>query len=66
VQDTGFSSTIPTGEGLLAFSDLAGAKASIEAVESDYRQHAAAARDIAREQFDAQRVLADMLARIGL
>ena len=44
VQDTGFSRLMPTGEGLIAFSDAEGAVAAISAVERDYAAHQAAAR----------------------
>lgn len=66
VQDTGFSELIPAGEGLFAFTNLAEAEAAIETVETDYPRHQAAACDIAREYFDADRVLGDMLKRVGL
>jgi hypothetical protein len=66
VQDTGFSDFIPTGQGLFAFSDLDGAARGLNAVESDYRYHADAARDLARTHFDSAKVLGDLLDRVGL
>jgi len=66
VQDTGFSSVLPTGEGLLAFDDLDGAIAAVQAVQSDPQRHARAAREIAREHFAADRVLTRLLAAAGL
>ena len=66
LQDTGFSDHLPTGDGLLAFSDLDGAVRSIEAVEADYPRHQDAARELARTYFDADLVLTEMLGRIGL
>jgi hypothetical protein len=65
VQDTGFSAHLPTGEGVLAFTDGAEAAAAIAAVEDDWEQHAAAARRFAADHFAAERVLGDMLDRIG-
>jgi hypothetical protein len=65
-QDTGFGRTLPTGEGLFAFSDIDGALAAVDAVESDPVRHARAAREIAREHFDAQRVVGSLLERAGL
>ena len=65
VQDTGFSDVIPAGEGLLAFADLDGAAGAIARVERDYAHHAAAARRVAAEHFDARPVLCDLLSRIG-
>ncbi len=64
LQDTGFSEWLPTGEGVLAFEDADGAAAALERVEQDYETHAAAARRIAREHFDAELVLGEMLDRL--
>jgi hypothetical protein len=61
VQDTGFGSVLPTGEGLVPFRSLEGAVAAIEAVESDYVRHAKAARAIAEEYFHSDRVLTRLL-----
>jgi hypothetical protein len=64
-QDTGFDRTLPTGEGLLAFADLDGAVAGAEAICSDWERHSRAARAIAEEHFDAGKVLAELLAKLG-
>jgi hypothetical protein len=64
VQDTGFSKTVPVGKGLFAFETLEQASAGIETVESDYRTHAVAARDLAADQFDSDKVLGRMLEDI--
>jgi hypothetical protein len=66
LQDTGFSDHIPTGDGLLAFSDLDEAVRSISAVEAEYVHHQEAARELARTHFDSDSVLTEMLDRIGL
>jgi hypothetical protein len=66
VQDTGFTEFIPSGEGLIAFGDVAQAAAAIEKIESDYERHSVAARQVAAEFFDARRVISEMLVRIGL
>jgi len=66
VQDTGFSDRIPTGEGLFAFANLEEAARGIEAAESAYARHQAAARELARACFASEVVLGDMLTRIGL
>jgi hypothetical protein len=66
VQDTGFSRVIPTGRGLFAFTDAAEALSGIDAIESDYEAHQAAARELAQSHFDSNRVLGDLLSRIGL
>jgi hypothetical protein len=66
VQDTGFSELIPTGAGLFAFSSVEDAVRGIEAVESDYRTHRRAARDLACTHFASGVVLGGMLNKIGL
>jgi len=65
-QETGFSKLIPTGEGLFAFSTEAEALAAIESIAADYDSHSAAAQEIAREYFGADRVLTKMLTKVGL
>lgn len=61
VQDTGFRHILPTGWGLLAFSDIDEAVAGIREVESDYVRHSRAAREVAEEYFDSGRVLNALL-----
>ncbi|MEY2434167.1 MAG: hypothetical protein QOC92_3892 [Acidimicrobiaceae bacterium] len=53
VQDTGFGTCLPVGEGLLPFSSVAGVASAIRALESDYEHHALAARSLAQSHFDA-------------
>ncbi len=62
VQETGFSDWLPLGEGLLAFSNEDEALAALERVNGDYRRHCEAARAIALEFFDSDRVLRDLLS----
>jgi hypothetical protein len=64
-QDTGFSRFVPSGEGLLAFHTLDDALAGIEAIAADYPRHARAARALAEEFFDSDKILAGLLERIG-
>jgi hypothetical protein len=66
VQDTGFSEFLPTGEGLLCFSSLVEAADAITAVERNYQVHKEAAREMARQYFDSDRVLGDLLRRCGV
>lgn len=63
--DTGFSERYPTGEGLIAFDDLDGACAGIEAVCGDWERHSRAAREIAMEHFEARRVLGRLLEEVS-
>ena len=65
-QDTGFDCSLPTGEGLFAVSDLEEAVAAVEAIDADYGHHKQAAADIAREYFDAERVLGQLLQDVGV
>jgi hypothetical protein len=61
VQDTGFGVAIPTGEGVLSFDTLDGAVAAIEELASARERHARAARMIAEEYFDSDKVLSRLL-----
>jgi len=62
VQETGFSKYLPTGEGVLAFSNLEEAVDGISRINRDYRLHSRKAREIAREFFDARVVLSQLLS----
>jgi hypothetical protein len=64
-QDTGFGAALPSGEGLLAFGDVDEAAAAIESVLSRPAEHADAARAIAEELLDSDRVLARLLDSLG-
>ena len=63
VQDTGFSAVLPTGRGVISFATSTEASEGIAAVVADYRAHSTAAREVAREYFDARVVLADLVDR---
>jgi len=65
-QDTGISDLYPTGEGLIVFSTLDEAVAGVEAIQSDYERHSRAAREIAEEYFDSDKVLARLLEKLGV
>ena len=65
VQDTGFGSVIPAGEGVLAFTTLDEAAAAIDRLATDPDRHAKAARGLAEEYFDSGKVL-DQLIRQAL
>jgi glycosyltransferase involved in cell wall biosynthesis len=66
VQDTGFSEVIPSGEGLLTFSNIEQAVEAVRTVESNYQQHQEMARRIANEFFDSDVVLKRILNDVGL
>src|SRR4051812_11345464 len=61
VQDTGWTAHLPHGDGLLSFSSPEEALAGIDRINADYPRHARAAAAIAREHFDAERVLRRLL-----
>jgi hypothetical protein len=62
VQDTGWTAHLPSGDGLLSFTTPAEAVAGIEAINRQYERHARRAQEIAREHFEAGRVLTRLLA----
>lgn len=66
VQDTGFSSTYPVGEGLLAFHDMTDAVAGAEQIASDYEHHCRVARQLAESYFDSDKVLGRLLEQIEI
>jgi glycosyltransferase involved in cell wall biosynthesis len=61
-QDTGFSSWLPTGAGVLSFRTADDAAAALHDVVSDYERHRRAARSIAEDVFNSDRVLGELLA----
>lgn len=64
-QDTGFGDVLPTGEGLLAFAAVDDAAVALDEVTSAYDRHARAARAIAEEHLDSDRVLRRVLEMAG-
>jgi hypothetical protein len=61
VQDTGFSRNYPVGEGLMPFRTLDDAIESAERITAEYERHSAAARALAEERFDSDKVLTRFL-----
>ena len=66
VQETGFARELPVGEGLLSFSTLQEAREGVSRIQSDYVHHCHAARWLAEEFFDSDRVLGDLVGQIGV
>lgn len=61
VQDTGFSTNYPVGEGLLTFRTLDEAVLAVKRIAADYERHSRAARVLAEEYFDSDKVLRRVL-----
>jgi hypothetical protein len=64
-QETGFSRFLPAGEGLFGFATVGEAVAAIDEVRRDYPRHAEAARALAEERLDSDKVLTRLLERLG-
>lgn len=65
IQDTGFSRNLPTGDGLVAFTNLEEAIAGAEEIASNYAHHCRVARDLAQEYFDSDKILDKLLSQIA-
>jgi hypothetical protein len=61
VQDTGFSAHLPTGDGLLSFTDFDQARDALERVAGEYKRHALMARDLSASYFACEVVLPPLL-----
>jgi len=66
LQATGFEHVLPTGSGLFAVRDVDEAASAVRAIRAEPERHAGAAREIARDYFDSDRVLTQMLETSGL
>jgi hypothetical protein len=64
-QETGFSEFLPTGAGLFAFQTAYDVLAAIDALNRNYAAHARAARAIAEQHFDSDKVLTRLLQQVG-
>ena len=65
-QDTGLGELYPIGQGLLTFSTPEEAAAGVAEITGDYARHASAARELAVEHFDSDKVLGRLLDRLGV
>jgi hypothetical protein len=66
VQDTGFSAIYPCGEGLLPFNDMDEAVSGAGRIARDYERHCRAARQLAEDWFDSDKVLGSLVERVGV
>ena len=64
-QDTGSSSYLPFGEGILRFSTPEEAAAALATVNANYHRHCQSARQIAETWFDARRI-AERILNVAL
>ena len=65
-EDTGIEDLYPTAEGLLIFNTLDEAAVGVEEILGNYERHARAARALAEEYFDSDKVLAKLLRKLGV
>ena len=65
-QETGFSKFYGAGHGLFGFNTMEDILRAVDAIESDYAGHCAAAREIASEFFAAEKVVGSLMERAGL
>ena len=64
-QETGFSDHYGDCGGLFGFNSLGEIAEVVKGINGDYARHARAAYEIAREVFEAEKVLASLLDRAG-
>ena len=64
-QDTVLGAEYRDGSGLVLFNDVEGAAEAVRRIRRDYQSHCRAARAFAVEHFDSDRVLSQMLERLG-
>jgi hypothetical protein len=65
-QETGFTAHYGGKEGLIAFSSMEEIVEGVAAIRADYKKHSRAALEIAREFFEAEKVLKNLLDRAGV
>lgn len=65
-QETGFTQYYGGTAGLFGFNSLGEIAEAVRMIKTDYRKHSRAAREIAQEVFEAEKVLASLLERAGI
>ena len=66
IQETGFTRNYGSKAGLLSFQSLDEIVEAVKIINADYRKHSRAARALAREFFEAKKVLKSILDRAGI
>jgi hypothetical protein len=64
-QDTGFRSSLPTGDGLVAFDTIDEAVEGARSILANWSHHSKEARAMAEGLFDAKMVLGELLETLG-
>ena len=65
-QETGFTAHYGGGEGLLSFNSMEEIVEAVASIRGDYKKHSRAALAIAKEIFEAEKVLKSLLERAGV
>ena len=65
-QETGFAKHYGNEGGLVGYRSLGEVTEAVKMINADYARHARAARALARETFEATKVLSSLLARAGI
>ena len=65
-QDTGLEKLYPTGKGLLLFSTIEEAAAGVREILGNYATHSKAARELAEDYFDSDKILGPLLVKLGI
>jgi len=66
IQETGFTDIFGKHDGLFGFSSLGEIAEAVDMINADYSRHSRGAREIAREFFEAEKVLRSVLERAGI
>jgi len=66
IQETGFTKHYGNNGGLFAFSSLDEIVDAVKMINADYAKHSRAARDLARDVFEAEKVVGSLLERAGV
>jgi len=66
IQETGFTKIYGGDAGLLSFRSLGEIVDAARMIKADYAKHSRAARNLAREVFEAEKVLRSLLERAGV
>jgi hypothetical protein len=66
IQETGFTKMFGGDAGLLSFRSLGEIVDAVRTINADYPRHSRAARTLAREFFEAEKVVKSILDRAGI